>query len=176
MEEWRDVPGYEGFYQVSSLGRVRGVERIVDCGCRGMRRLPQRLLKQCELGGYQAVELNRDGRPRRALVHRLVCAAWHGPPPTSDHQVAHGDGARNNNRPENLRWATAAENAADRDAHGRTQTGSDHVHAKLNPELVREIRLRWAGGENSAKLAAWAGCSSTNIHNVVHRRIWKHVN
>jgi len=175
MEEWRDVVGYEGYYEVSSLGRVRSVQRVVDCGCRGMRRLPTRLLKQVDIGGYLTVQLNRDRATFKALIHRLVCIAWHGPPPSEKHQVAHGDGSRKNNKPDNLRWVTAAENAADRRAHGRTAEGQRNWNTKLNPQLVREIRRRALNGEAFVELAKMAKCSATNIRHIVNRRIWKHV-
>lgn len=175
MEEWRAVSGYEGYYEISSFGRVRGVERIVDCGCRGRRKLPQRVLSPTLAAGYLAVELNRDGQRFKALVHRLVCMAWHGPQPGSEYQVGHNDGSKINNTPENLRWLTAAENAADRKKHGREKRGTEHHCAKLNPDKVKEIRRRAAKGESTLSLGRAFGCSGVNIQNILHRRIWQHV-
>lgn len=68
--------------------------------------------------GYLGTSLNG----RRYLVHRLVCEAFHGPAPEATMDVAHNNGNRTDNRAENLRWATRAENIADQRKHGTHYT------------------------------------------------------
>lgn len=113
---WRWVTGYEGYYQVSSLGRVRAVPRVVT------RELPNgtivrqpvagRLMgiRANDTAGYLELALTRDGKPKWKLLHILVCLAFHGPKPTPEHEVNHKDGNKPNCRAENLEWATKSEN------------------------------------------------------------------
>lgn len=113
-EEWRLITGFQD-YTVSSEGRVKRV--VADqCGRSG------RILKQYA-GRYCSVTLYRDGKPSCVLVHRLVCAAFHGEPPSPDHHAAHNDGDGLHNRSSNLRWATPAENEADKITHGTSLIG-----------------------------------------------------
>lgn len=86
--------------------------------------------------GYPSVSLRVDGRPMCQLIHRLVCQTFHGPAPTPKHEVAHRDGRRRNCHADNLRWATHAENEADKEIHGTRGRPS----AILSEEQVRAIR------------------------------------
>ena len=104
-EEWRDAPGFEGRYQVSSKGRVASIFAN------------RKILKPWVDRGYAIVRLRKHGRLTRIGVHRLVCMAWHGPAPSTDHCAAHNDGVSLNNVPNNVRWATHAENMADKIIH-----------------------------------------------------------
>ncbi|HEY5409268.1 MAG TPA: HNH endonuclease [Caulobacteraceae bacterium] len=102
-EEWRVCPDYEA-YEVSSLGRVR----------RRWGRA-ETIAQKLEPTGYFSVHLCMHGVRCTRFVHRLVCRAWHGPPPTPEHQSDHfPDKTTTNNVPENLRWATRAENLSTR--------------------------------------------------------------
>ena len=115
-EEWRPVRENLD-YEVSSLGRVRSLDRI-KVYCRGgltvRRKHRGTLLSPCESVGYPSVNIGR-GNPRK--VHKLVCEAFHGPRPEG-HEVLHGDGDRQNCRAANLRWGTRSENIADAQRHG----------------------------------------------------------
>ena len=110
-EEWRDVVGYEGRYQVSSMGRVKSLERkFIDKIGR------ERYVKECFLkpgadrGGYLRVGLC-DGEKRKTFkVHRLVCEAFHENPDNKP-QVNHINEIKTDNRASNLEWATARENS-----------------------------------------------------------------
>jgi len=115
-EEWRDVVGYEGLYQVSSLGRVRSLDRVVThhkgVGNRnGMaRRIRGRMLCAKKTGsGYLQVSLCKDGVANQTLVHRIVAKAFVEPVEGKD-CVDHINGIRTDNRVENLRWVTSSEN------------------------------------------------------------------
>ena len=148
-EEWRQIPGWEGFYDVSNHGRVKSF-RCVG----GPRTTPR--VKKLTLNkyGYWRTQLCRNGRTTEYTVHRLVLLAFVGPPPTATHQAAHGNGDRKDNRPSNLRWATPKENAADRARHGTAAVGERSGMAKFTNEQVRRIRVRHADGAASAALIA----------------------
>jgi hypothetical protein len=75
--------------------------------------------------GYPAVKLRIGHKMKKALVHKLVCMAFHGPAPSRVHEVRHLDGNRSNCCEGNLCWGTRAENAADRKSHG-TEMAADN--------------------------------------------------
>lgn len=121
IEEWRPVPGYENRYEVSDQGRVRSLGLTVNArgGATAFRR--GKVLAQAEKSnGYRQVTLVAADKTRKSwMVHQLVCWTFEGPPPFPTAQVRHRDGTRANNTKRNLCWGTAAENAADRERHGR---------------------------------------------------------
>jgi hypothetical protein len=123
-EEWRAVPGYEGRYEVSDLGRVRslllhGVSYGVSYDL--VRSVPRVL--QPTPTGARYLQVNLAGTMR--LVHRLVLEAFVGLCPVG-HEGAHLNGNRTDNRRANLAWKTPRENAADRERHGATARGDRH--------------------------------------------------
>jgi len=105
-EVWKPVVGYEGWYSVSSLGRVRRDRQAI--GTQAGKLLSLRPRK----GGYVPVVLSKNGVTKQFLVHVLVCTAFHGPPPSPDHEVNHksDDGDRSNNCEDNLEWGTHGKN------------------------------------------------------------------
>lgn len=114
-EEWRTIPGFEGLYEGSSLGRVRNVAV-------GMGRTANKILKATPSGryGHLRVTLRKSGKSFSMGLHRIICLTFNGPPPGPRHDNAlHWDGDVTNNRPENLRWGTRKENAEDSMRHGR---------------------------------------------------------
>lgn len=103
-EIWKDVVGYEGLYQVSNYGNVRGVARRVSTW-NAHKTLQQHLLKPCNRNGYLYVTLQK----KILAVHRLVAAAFI---PNLEYkpQVNHKNENKADNRVENLEWVTAKEN------------------------------------------------------------------
>lgn len=115
METWRDIPGWEGEYQVSDLGRVRSVDRITANGARrrGKTLSLNRAGKYYSEGrGYWHVALSRDGKAHHFNVHTLVAAAFLGPRP-DDAVVCHNDDDPFNNEATNLRYDTYGANLRD---------------------------------------------------------------
>ena len=95
MEIWRDVIGYDGLYRVSNMGRIHGPRRILKPGADG--------------GGYLAVNLCKDGKQILTKVHRIVAMAFISNPDNKV-EVDHINRNRQDNRSENLQWATKREN------------------------------------------------------------------
>lgn len=121
--------------------------------------------------GYMQVTLSIDGHRRDRYVHRLVCAAYHGLP-LRDMQVAHTNGCRSDNRPENLRWATKAENESDKEQHGTLLRGAAVANAVLSDDMVLDARKRVAGGALIRDVAAELGVSCKTLASAVTGRKW----
>src|SRR6478736_6708331 len=119
QEQWRDIPGLEGRYQVSDQGRVMSLAKDVRgrSGC--IRHIPQRVLKpQRADNRYLRVGLYLgDGACTIQAIHTLVLRAFVGEPPP-EHEACHRDGTRDNNVLSNLYWGTRAQNQQDRVKHG----------------------------------------------------------
>ena len=106
MEIWKDIEGYEGLYQVSSLGRVKSLSRRDRLN----RVIQEKILKpQLHRTGYLQVILCKEGKRRSYLVHRLVAETFIDNPEDKS-QVNHKDEDKTNNKVENLEWMTAREN------------------------------------------------------------------
>ena len=109
IEEWRSIEGYEGLYQVSSLGRVRSCDRFVNSNG-GTRLHKGKVLKPGMYRvGYLHVVLCKEGKPTAFSVHRLVYEAFHGKIPEGM-QVNHIDEDKSNNSLNNLNLMTPKEN------------------------------------------------------------------
>lgn len=107
QEEWRDIKGYEGYYQVSNLGKVRSVDRITKTNQGGVRFARGKEIKQrpTATSKYQYVDLHREGKVKHFSVHRLVAQAFV-PNPDNLPQVNHINEDISDNRSENLEWCT----------------------------------------------------------------------
>lgn len=135
-EEWRDIVGYEGAYEVSDHGTVRSVDRVSTDGSK--RR--GKILKPWDIGsGHLAVSLYRGSKRAHRQVHRLVCEAFHGPAPAGKPFVLHWDDVSDNNHASNLRWGTAKENGEDsRRNERRTYLFAEKEHCTHGHELSEE--------------------------------------
>lgn len=130
---------------------------------------------------------DRDGYLRVAIVHtlgghaiyrqvsRLVCAAFHGVPPTARHEAQHIDGVRTNNVPDNLKWGLQQENADDRERHGNTARGARQGSSKLTEEIVLSIRERVGNGELQKTIAKELGLHKSAISHIITGRNWSHI-
>lgn len=181
-EVWVQAPGFPD-YAVSKSGRVRRVVRDL----RNHKLTGADLVPHASPSGYASVDLCRDASAKAVRVNRLVCEAFHGPPPTPRHHAAHNDGDRSNNDADNLRWATAAENESDKSAHGTKQTGNRHWSvlkpecrakgdghglAKLTAYVIPAIR---ADPRPAKIVAAEHGVHKDTINSVRSGRTWRHI-
>ena len=110
MEIWKDITGYEGYFQVSNLGNFRSLDRIIKYKNSGTRLYPGKpLLKETTLDGYQRIVLMKEAIKRRFMCHRLVAQEFI-PNPENKPFINHINGNKSDNRAENLEWCTQSEN------------------------------------------------------------------
>lgn len=145
-EIWADVKGYEGLYQVSTLGQVRSLDRIYEyqssAGRNYTRLIKGRVLKQTCYLKYMGVGLAVKGVIKNCLVHRLVAEAFI-PNPDNLPQVNHKDEDPSNNCVDNLEWCSASYNV-------NYGSRNDLVSVALkgrskSPEQVEQMRQRMIG-------------------------------
>jgi|14_taG_2_1085336.scaffolds.fasta_scaffold41689_2 hypothetical protein len=170
-EEWRPVPGYKGLYEASSHGTVRSLDREVIYS-NGRKHIHKgRRLRGSVTANYWSVQLCRQGIITTTRLHKVVLLAFHGSPKPG-HVARHMDGDSLNNRADNLRWGTRAENEADKARHGTRHLGERHHHARLTAAIVGEIR---ASALSTKALATHYGVSEGCIYAVRTRRTWRHL-
>lgn len=167
-EIWKPVPGFEG-YEVSDLGRVRSVDRVLwkqnRWGKPGWRRYRGKVLSPGYDGRYLGIHM---GTYRQIRVHQLVMLAFVGEPPPGM-EVAHKDGIGTNCKLANLRYDTPPGNAADKLVHGTDARGEKCPTARLTREAVRAIRRSTL----DRKLLAEAyGVSKSHIDNIKAGHRW----
>lgn len=179
-ETWREVPGYDGAYEVSDEGRVRSVDRVVQhtrrCQYSGKVLTYPRMRRGVLLrpfttpAGHLQVML---GRGKHMLVHVAVLLAFVGPRPKGL-ECCHRDDDPKNNRPRNLYWGTRSQNLHDAVRNGKKATGSRTKAAKLKEADIPVIR-RLRETTMQKDVAAMFGVSSTTIHMVERGKTWKGV-
>lgn len=165
MEEWRDVIGYEEYFQVSNLGRIYS-------------KRTSKILKQtiCKTG-YYTVATKIGGRNGKSLcfkVHRLVAEAFIYNLENKPF-VNHKDGNKLNNSQENLEWCTQSENVLHALEIGllKPLKMEDSPSAKLNVDLVNAIRLEYKETKTThRKLAEKYGVGKTTIQNILAGERW----
>lgn len=109
-ERWLDIDGYEGYYQVSNLGRVKTTYRsYIDKYCHGKCRVEKILSQSLSRSGYMVVNLSKSGKTKHLYVHRVVAIAFINND-LNKPQVNHIDGCKTNNTLTNLEWSTRSEN------------------------------------------------------------------
>lgn len=174
-EDWRDIPGYEGYYQVSNWGRVRCLERFVYRGKshKGVdiyQRVDARILALHNTAtGYHSVMLHKEGKTKRVLIHRIVALVFI-PNTLFRPEINHKDGNRKNNlvwvnedgtideSKTNLEWCNRIENLlhASRVLHSMKYHGKPVRCVETN-EVFPSIRCA----------AIHYGVSATNLGNSI---------
>lgn len=164
MERWAPVKGWELNYEVSTMGRVRSLRT-------------GNFLKPSLQYGYHRVQLSTKRpivRLKHIFIHRLMAKAFLVRAPGKQ-WAADKNGIRNDNRIENIYWATSSENMQDKHKHGTMPQGEKHHGAKLKAAQVLEIRAAISSGERIATIAERYNLSTTHVYMIGQRTTWKHL-
>jgi hypothetical protein len=176
-EIWKPVLGYEGFYEISSLGRVRSVKRTIirKNGC--PQTIRERMLKTDHDGSpYLHTSLSIGGAVKTKSVHALVAEAFI-PNPMKLPEVNHKDTNKRNNSIKNLEWMTRSEQQIHARGFGLgpENVGSRNGQSKFNEQSAAECRERFLMGESLRGLASSFGVHVEVVRSLVKRRTWRHV-
>lgn len=172
QENWVDIHGYEGCYQVSDLGRVKSLKRmVVHNGI--ISYLPERILSPWSgtTSAYWCIRLYRDGIRKKFSIHRLV--AEHFLQTWDRHlEVNHKDGNRFNNTAMNLEMCSHQDNMRHAIVQGlKNDYGENNVHAKLTNAQATEIREKYGqGGITQAALGVQYGVSRQTVSMIVRKK------
>ena len=124
MEEWKDIPEYEGLYQASNYGRIRRL----------------RILKGSVIfDGYVIVGLSRESTAKSLKIHRLVAKSFI-LNPNNKPCINHIDGNKMNNNINNLEWCTYSENMKHSFAMGFHKSGPRIKYKRFNDFQIRVIK------------------------------------
>lgn len=147
MEQWKDIQGYEGLYQISNTGKLWSVRK-------------QRLMKPYMANGYYKVDIrNENGKRKKEYIHRLVAINYL-EKPADKNIVNHKDGNRLNNSVDNLEWCDAKYN----NNYGTALINKSRAHTKPFYQFDKEGNLikRW---DNFIEASESVGCNKMNIYN-----------
>lgn len=177
IELWADISGYEGAYQVSNIGQIRSVSRIVTRKNGRQHTVKGKILRAYpNVDGYPTIRLSRQGRLASYRVHRLVAEAFI-PKAEGRPFVNHKDGNKANNAVTNLEWCNASENQK----HA-FRTGLNHhvllrgYDCSCSKEVIQldsnGVELCKYGSVREA--ARICGIPDTNIHDVAKHKKGHH--
>lgn len=170
MEIWKPIKDFEGYYEISSMGRVRSLEREVwNKANQCFQHVASKMLHPHPVSKeypYLKVHLVRDGVHKNGVIHRLVTEAFI-PPVEGKPHINHKDGDKFNNTVDNLEWVSQIENMAHSLSNGL------HHSVKLSQKQVVEIRERYKnGGISQRALGEVYGVGQDTISRVVNEKTW----
>jgi hypothetical protein len=165
MEEFRDIKGYEGLYQISNLGRVKSIKNNI-------------FLKQAlNTSRYYIVCLSKKGKKKTSLIHRLIAQCFVSNK-NNKPVINHINMIRTDNSISNLEWCTHSENVNHSYRNNNSSRpflkGVKHFKCKLSEQEVYCIRY-YKGKIPNVILSRLFKVSQQSITNIQHNRTWKHL-
>ena len=188
IEIWKDIKGYENLYQISNMGRVKSLERIIIRCDNKTQTIKEKILKtRIGNNGYYTIILSKKGEIKKIDIHRLIAIAFI-PNPDNKPCIDHINGDRTDNRIENLRWVTQKENINNpisiskmkNNHHLKNTFGAEHPLSKpilqftLDGKLVR----KWESAVDIKKELGFNNCHISSCCNgkrkTANGYIWKY--
>lgn len=184
-EIWKDIPGFEGYYQASNLGNIKSLDRTIATKNRWGQDNPRKykgkaIKPQFSKVGYYVVKLNTGKFSRSYYIHHLVMKSFTpNPDPIRLSNINHKDGNKLNNRLENLEWCTPKQNTRHGIEMGLTPVpgkGTDNPRAQLVEEQVHQIRDLYKTNQYTYnQLGNMFNVSKHTIADIVLKRNWQHI-
>lgn len=197
VELWKPLVGFEGYYEISTLGRVKSIKRIVYNSKGKQRTVHEKIIKPLiNRHGYSSVSLYKNGVKTNVKIHRMVALTFI---PNIENKpfIDHINTIRHDNRLENLKWATRIENAHNpitqskmigrNHASGETiilarnnkkSYGAERavLQISINGDIINEFKsIREAGREfNNSSGAISSCCRKKKNYKTVHGYIWRY--
>lgn len=174
-EIWKDIPSYEGIYQVSNYGRVKSLSRTVIYKRKRNYRTDycKEHILSCSKEKYLSVGLKKtNDRQRKFLLHRLVANAFI-PNPDDLPYINHKDCNKHNNYVGNLEWCTPKENSVHASLNDLLPFGEGHGRAKLSEMDVVDILHCLSLGVTCKELAEKYGVHIATISLINTGKNWK---
>jgi hypothetical protein len=188
-EVFKDIPNYEGLYQVSNYGRVKGLERKVIRSRNPVtfRTNKGRIIKPTtNQSGYLYIGLCKDGKLKVYILHRLIALTFI-PNPNNKETINHINGIKSDNNINNLEWNTVSENHKHAYKTGLRDsshllgengccTGEKNTNSKLKAFEVKQIKdLLKLKRFTQTEIANLYKIGKTAISDIVNNKRWKHL-
>lgn len=159
MEIWKDIDGYEGYYQISNFGNIKSLKRKVNTRGNGFRQLNEKVIRPLMTSsGYLNVIASREQKRQTFIIHHLVAQYFLGNKPEKC-VIDHIDGNKLNNHVSNLKYVSPAENSRKR------------YDAKLTLEKAIEIR-RLCKTQSQNEIAKIYGITQTMVSRIYRNKAW----
>ena len=171
-EEWRDVPNFEG-YQVSNLGKIRGIDRLKQ-GRSGLRLTRGQEMKQMlNKKGYPEVRLRKNGTHTR-LVHKLVSSAFL-VKSEGQTQINHINGIKTDNSVINIEWVTNSENQKHAYKLGLqpSRAGEGNSRATLTDKQVTIIKELYNSEKTIKEVSELLGVNLSIVRQIIYGQSWR---
>ena len=177
-EAWKPIPGFEKYYEASTAGRVRSLDRIVIFAAserqgEHTKWLRGKILRRSFTKGYPCVSLYVGSVRTQKMVHAIIADTFLGPRPPGA-LACHRSGIREECHVDNIYWGTPQDNADDRIRHGNSCPGSQNRRSKLLEHDIVSIRCL-APSMTQKSLAARFGVSQSRISSIINKTSWRHV-
>lgn len=176
-EIWKEIPGFNGWYEASNLGRIRSYRSK----CKSDKRInkPKIIKGNKHPLGYIRVKLKNNSSRTGYLIHRLVAETFI-PNPQKKPQINHKNGIKDDNRVSNLEWVTPQENVDHAIDNGfidhSKQYGEKGNNAQLTKKQVLQIRSVYdQGWATQTELSKAYNISQKHVSRIVNKQRWKHI-
>lgn len=177
-EIWKPVKGYEEFYEVSNLGRIRNLPRLMTNNFGTfIRKGKIKNLKPSSRGYVKTTLTDKNGKGRSELLHRIVAQAFI-PNPDNLPMVNHKNGIKHDNRVENLEWCDDSHNSRHAIDTGltRVRKGEEIYFAKFSDYQVWLIKHMYHSDSMTiTEITNMLGCNRRTISDIIKNRTWKHI-
>lgn len=176
---WKEVSGYEDFYQVNNVGEVRSLDRTTTFSNGRVKSFKGQNLSLSVAGaGYLMAQLSYNGEKKKQYVHRLVAKAFI-KNDSNKPEINHKDGNKLNNSVENLEWCTSSENKKHAYKNGLRSVvdvnGEKNGRSKLKEKEIIEIREKHKQGFSYESIGKVYGVHKATIGKIVRRKLWSKI-